>query len=715
MFKRINNWHLSALVAIVSIFSLALVQQYVVAQSGWTDPTDLPGGTPVNNLVFNPMVESLDLDGFDITDDNLIVDGNGVQVIQISNGGELCFNGTADCASSWAAAGVTNPMSADLDMGGFNITDTNLLLDGTGDDAVQITHNKNLCLSGDCKSAWPATSGDSLWGQNSGGIYYSSSTQPDVGVGISSLGTRSGGSVSSMPSLEVSGDVNVGGYVVGDAGSVASQGTRLFFDGSLSNSDWLWISRYNENSDTTELRIGMGDNADEDDPVSYMDKFVVGATDTNNSCTSGLADPNCYDDQTWVPRFTVTSQGNVGIKESDPEVALEISSDRVDGSNMMLSNSSGDMRFIFKEYDDPIYPHGDMSIRYNGTLTGWQNWLEFWGRNHSDNNGRPIMTIQRDYVQNKNTYHGIGIGVPAEVNIDGRLRVQSGWLAEDIFQGYNDLGEAEFVINHLGEVGIQGETHTGIPLFINGSGTTGLKLWDSGLHAWNNSRLELKATNDIYLNVGTDDGVGIEVTNPQQILHVKNTGSFADSLLRLENNNDGASFSSQTTQVEFARGPNWATDYSWVGPGEPGIDTPSGSFDMWTTENIPFLFGNNASEKMRITADGRVGIGTASPISKLHIDAGVDVGLYSEGQMGVYAVTNITGGVAGYFQGDIIMMDAMGGEKAYFKGPQSDGAPPAADCDELADRGRTTLDVLNNKLYACTGDPMPTWKGIVLN
>lgn len=105
MFKKIHNWYLSVLVAVVSIFSLVLIQQYVTAQ-GWTDPSDLPGGTPANNLVVNPMLEDLQLGGHDLADTKLRIDGNGQKVIQVAAGSEICFNGTTDCASTWPNDGL---------------------------------------------------------------------------------------------------------------------------------------------------------------------------------------------------------------------------------------------------------------------------------------------------------------------------------------------------------------------------------------------------------------------------------------------------------------------------------------------------------------------------------------------------------------------------------------------------------------------------------
>lgn len=106
MFKRINNWHLSALVAIVSIFSLVLVQQYVTAQ-GWEDPVEVPGGTPANTIVLNPLNQDLQLNDYDIIGEDIIinsaVDSDAEDVLVIQQG-RFCLGGV--CASDWSAAGL---------------------------------------------------------------------------------------------------------------------------------------------------------------------------------------------------------------------------------------------------------------------------------------------------------------------------------------------------------------------------------------------------------------------------------------------------------------------------------------------------------------------------------------------------------------------------------------------------------------------------------
>ena len=101
MFKRVNNWHLSVLVVIVSIFSLAVVQQYAEAQ--WQEPGALPGGTPANNLVVHPMIEDLQIGGQRLIGTYLNIDAdnslNDNKILSISDGMKLCLND--DCIAAW--------------------------------------------------------------------------------------------------------------------------------------------------------------------------------------------------------------------------------------------------------------------------------------------------------------------------------------------------------------------------------------------------------------------------------------------------------------------------------------------------------------------------------------------------------------------------------------------------------------------------------------
>lgn len=114
MFKRFNNLHLSVLIGIVSIFSLLLIQQYVVAQT-WVDPEGLPGETQDNTFVVNPITDDLDIGTYDrsIVGDNVKLDGSGANAnaLIVQGNRKICLGGTTvdKCLSNWptVSGGVT--------------------------------------------------------------------------------------------------------------------------------------------------------------------------------------------------------------------------------------------------------------------------------------------------------------------------------------------------------------------------------------------------------------------------------------------------------------------------------------------------------------------------------------------------------------------------------------------------------------------------------
>jgi hypothetical protein len=123
MLKKVNNWHLLFLVAIVSIFSVSLAQKYVLA--AWQEPGSTPGGVPHRNLVLSPMTASLDLNDNSIAGDNIVIDPDGDKVITINNSKSICF-GSSDCRASWpdepgAAIWNENTNGVDIDYMAGNV------------------------------------------------------------------------------------------------------------------------------------------------------------------------------------------------------------------------------------------------------------------------------------------------------------------------------------------------------------------------------------------------------------------------------------------------------------------------------------------------------------------------------------------------------------------------------------------------------------------
>ncbi|WP_157678716.1 tail fiber domain-containing protein [Bdellovibrio bacteriovorus] len=107
------------------------------------------------------------------------------------------------------------------------------------------------------------------------------------------------GSSTANVSLVTRGDVSVGVDDTDLATREATYGKKLYFLGANSNTDPLWIARYNVSGvpNNTDLRVNIGD-----DQLSASDTFAVGVT--NGS--------------TWYRRFFVGGAGLIGNSQANP-------------------------------------------------------------------------------------------------------------------------------------------------------------------------------------------------------------------------------------------------------------------------------------------------------------------------------------------------------------------------------------------------------------
>jgi len=151
----------------------------------------------------------------------------------------------------------------------------------------------------------------------------------------------------------------------------------------------------------------------------------------------------------------------------------------------------------------------------------------------------------------------------------------------------------------------------------------GTGIWGSGSNYWTRSGLNIYTTDSslsVYIGIGT--------ATPSEKLHIQALNT--DTVLTLDNQSNVKS-----TLIEFVQAltqGSLLTNYTRLGVFFDAINLES-EFSLWHSEIIPFLFGINNTERMRLTADSRLGIGTSTPEFKLSID-GIEAFLIAKGTQG---------------------------------------------------------------------------------
>jgi hypothetical protein len=172
-----------------------------------------------------------------------------------------------------------------------------------------------------------------------------------------------------------------------------------------------------------------------------------------------------------------------------------------------------------------------------------------------------------------------------------------------------------------------------VAMYLGGSADQG-NYYDNNAHRFRNA-----GGGTTYAIITTAGNVGIGTTSPAQMLHVTGNGLFngnldvgqgvstQDSAINVGAGRTGNGYAyidliGDTTYTDYAlriiRNNSGANALSQI------IHRGTGDFSLSTNEAANLTFGTSASERMRITNAGNVGIGTTSPGTKLVIVGGDD-------------------------------------------------------------------------------------------
>jgi hypothetical protein len=129
------------------------------------------------------------------------------------------------------------------------------------------------------------------------------------------------------------------------------------------------------------------------------------------------------------------------------------------------------------------------------------------------------------------------------------------------------------------------------------------------------SRFGVNSTGTVYLQPGGGNvGVGTATPNfPLEIYGNQNT------LVRAALNNPSSGGSAQSA-LSFFEGTTEKVKLGVNGSGSTIYTGGANAFQIWNFQNAPIVIGTNSAERMRVDANGTVGIGTAAPNSAYKLD-----------------------------------------------------------------------------------------------
>ena len=386
-----------------------------------------------------------------------------------------------------------------------------------------------------------------------------------------------------------------------------------------------------------------------------------------NTATAGTAPNNVipgyyfWNGSAWVLLVASSTNGNVGIRNTSPTQALDVTGNVRFSGALMPNNSAGTTGYILQSNGAASAPTWVTPASVAQTTSWLQNGnavtsMQSIGTTSNfalpfiTNNGeRMRLTTTGNLGIGSSTFDGtnpekllVDAGTTASYNlmagrasIDNYLQINlknnsgGGSASSDIVATSNNGTES---INYI-DMGINsgGYSNTSLPVlggantaylyatgadFVigNGTATRPLRFFTGGFTAANER-----------MRIDGSGRVGIGNTSPAEVLDVTGNVRFTGALLPAGSaGTSGYILQSNGTGTA----PSWVTPGTVVGSATWVLDgnNVAAARSIGTTSNFDLPFITNNTERLRITNAGNVGIGTSTVTDeKLLVDAGTDI------------------------------------------------------------------------------------------
>ena len=327
---------------------------------------------------------------------------------------------------------------------------------------------------------------------------------------------------------------------------------------------------------------------------------------TLNGADSKLVAPNIDAGDIDADQITVTGSdlivngidSKVGIGLNNPEEPLEISDADSTAIKMEMVTAGEDVKgLIFKSLGDGTINERIVNIRMEVPASSEEDpKLKFIYQN-SDNatTGVPAPSSANTPLTLYGSKVGIGTDDPsAELHVAGKIQ------SDDNISAGTIPAVERLVLSDDKDVKIllHAETKQS-SIFGNTEGSLGFNAGANGGVA--NTNIGFNIDSAEIMRLTSDGKMGLGVSNPSSLLHVKKSGAGSDLMLKFENVDANASGAE-----------------SWFINHLDGTDSNSGGL------TIGHVNGNTTSKDLNITSGGSIGVGTDSPTKTLDVSGDIN-------------------------------------------------------------------------------------------